>query len=85
LSDGHGHDHRRATRLAAAAGAGIEETDPGAADVDESAADVPTFDDSDSIDNREKCITAYRNFIALGAVRCDRDVGLHVLIVTFLI
>ncbi|MEA2417572.1 MAG: hypothetical protein QOI58_4229 [Thermoanaerobaculia bacterium] len=30
-------------------------------------------------------ITAYRNFIALGAVRCDRDVGLHLLIVTFLI
>jgi hypothetical protein len=30
-------------------------------------------------------ITAYRDFIALGAVRCDRDVGLHVLIVTFLI
>jgi len=30
-------------------------------------------------------ITAYRNFIALGAVRCDRDVGLHLLIATFLI
>jgi len=29
--------------------------------------------------------TAYRNFIALGAVRCDRDIGLHLLIVTFLI
>jgi hypothetical protein len=30
-------------------------------------------------------LTAHRNFIALGAVRCDRDVGLHVLVVTFLI
>ncbi|MBV8545417.1 MAG: hypothetical protein JO093_15220 [Acidobacteria bacterium] len=30
-------------------------------------------------------ITAYRDFISLGAVRCDRDVGLHLLIVTFLI
>ncbi|MGA8806732.1 MAG: hypothetical protein WB973_02565 [Thermoanaerobaculia bacterium] len=30
-------------------------------------------------------ITAYRNFIALGAVRCDRDVGLHLLIATLLI
>ncbi|MEA2329083.1 MAG: hypothetical protein QOE68_4042 [Thermoanaerobaculia bacterium] len=30
-------------------------------------------------------ITAYRNFITLGAVRCDRDVGLHLLIATFLI
>jgi hypothetical protein len=30
-------------------------------------------------------LSAYRNFIALGAVRCDRDVGLHVLIATFLI
>jgi hypothetical protein len=29
--------------------------------------------------------TAYRSFIALGALRCDRDVGLHVLIATFLI
>jgi hypothetical protein len=30
-------------------------------------------------------ITAYRSFISLGAVRCDRDVGLHLLIATFLI
>jgi hypothetical protein len=30
-------------------------------------------------------ITAYRNFVSLGAVRCDRDVGLHLLIATFLI
>ena len=29
--------------------------------------------------------TAYRSFISLGAVRCDRDVGLHVLVATFLI
>jgi hypothetical protein len=29
--------------------------------------------------------TAYRSFIALGAVRCDQDVGLHVLVETFLI
>jgi hypothetical protein len=29
--------------------------------------------------------TAYRSFITLGAVRCDRDVGLHVLVETFLI
>ena len=29
--------------------------------------------------------TAYRSFIALGALRCDRDVGLHVLGDTFLI
>lgn len=28
---------------------------------------------------------AYRSFITLGAVRCDRDVGLHVLDDTFLI
>lgn len=28
---------------------------------------------------------AYRSFISLGAVRCDRDVGLHVLVATFLI
>jgi hypothetical protein len=27
----------------------------------------------------------YRSFITLGAVRCDRDVGLHVLAETFLI
>jgi hypothetical protein len=30
-------------------------------------------------------ITAYRSFITLGATRCDRDVGLHLLIATFLI
>jgi hypothetical protein len=30
-------------------------------------------------------ITSYRSRIALGAVRCDRDVGLHVLVETFLI
>jgi hypothetical protein len=30
-------------------------------------------------------VTAYRSFISLGAVRCDRDVGLHLLIATFLI
>jgi hypothetical protein len=30
-------------------------------------------------------MTAYRNFMSLGAVRCDRDVGLHLFIVTFLI
>lgn len=29
--------------------------------------------------------TAYRSFITLGAVRCDRDVGLHLLVETFLI
>lgn len=29
--------------------------------------------------------TAYRSFITLGAIRCDRDVGLHVLVETFLI
>jgi hypothetical protein len=29
--------------------------------------------------------TAYRSFITLGAVRCDRDVGLHVFVETFLI
>ena len=29
--------------------------------------------------------TSYRSFITLGAVRCDRDVGLHVLVATFLI
>lgn len=29
--------------------------------------------------------TGYRSFITLGAVRCDRDVGLHVLVATFLI
>ena len=28
---------------------------------------------------------AYRSFITLGAMRCDRDVGLHVLVATFLI
>lgn len=27
----------------------------------------------------------YRSFITLGAVRCDQDVGLHVLVETFLI
>ena len=30
-------------------------------------------------------MTSYRSFITLGAVRCDRDVGLHVLVETFLI
>lgn len=29
--------------------------------------------------------TDYRSFISLGAMRCDRDVGLHVLVETFLI
>jgi hypothetical protein len=29
--------------------------------------------------------SSYRSFITLGAVRCDRDVGLHVLVETFLI
>jgi hypothetical protein len=29
--------------------------------------------------------TAYRSFITLGAIRCDRDVGLHLLIATLLI
>ena len=29
--------------------------------------------------------TGYRSFITLGAVRCDRDVGLHVLVEAFLI
>ena len=29
--------------------------------------------------------TTYRSFIALGALRRDRDVGLHVLVATFLI
>ena len=30
-------------------------------------------------------MTSYRSFISLGATRCDRDVGLHVLVETFLI
>lgn len=29
--------------------------------------------------------TAYRSYISLGAVRCDQDVGLHLLVATFLI
>lgn len=29
--------------------------------------------------------TAYRSFITLGAIRCDQDVGLHVLVETFLV
>lgn len=29
--------------------------------------------------------TTYRSFIALGAIRCDRDVGLHLLVATLLI
>ena len=29
--------------------------------------------------------TRYRSFISLGAVRCDQDVGLHVLVETFLV
>lgn len=29
--------------------------------------------------------TSYRSFITLGAIRCDRDVGLHALVQTFLI
>jgi hypothetical protein len=29
--------------------------------------------------------TSYRSFITLGAVRCDQDVGLNVLVATFLI
>lgn len=29
--------------------------------------------------------TSYRSFISLGATRCDRDVGLHALVETFLI
>lgn len=29
--------------------------------------------------------TAYRSFISLGAIRCDRDVGLHIVDATFLI
>src|SRR5262245_38303842 len=28
---------------------------------------------------------SYRNFLSLGAMRCDQDVGLHVVIETFLI
>ena len=28
---------------------------------------------------------AYRNFLTLGAMRCDRDVGLHTLLATFII
>jgi hypothetical protein len=30
-------------------------------------------------------VAGYRSFITLGAIRCDSDVGLHVLVVTFLI
>jgi hypothetical protein len=29
--------------------------------------------------------TTYRSFIAFGAIRCDRDVGLHLLVATLLI
>ena len=34
---------------------------------------------------RASAATAYRSFISLGATRCDRDVGLHVVLETFLI
>lgn len=30
-------------------------------------------------------VPMYRSFITLGAVRCDQDVGLHLLVATFLI
>ena len=33
--------------------------------------------------NAPQARTAYRSFITLGAIRCDRDVGLHVLDDTF--
>ena len=35
--------------------------------------------------HRPAATTAYRSFITLGAIRCDQDVGLHVLVETFLV
>lgn len=54
------------------------------------ATDVPYAFRLAAVNAQERSIaptatTAYRSFISLGAIRCDRDVGLHVLVETFLI
>ena len=54
------------------------------------ATEVPNMFRLAAIDGAPRAIaptatTGYRSFITLGAVRCDRDVGLHVLVETFLI
>ena len=54
------------------------------------ATEVPTLFRLAVVSEAERSVapsatTAYRSFISLGATRCDRDVGLHVLVETFLI
>jgi hypothetical protein len=77
---GHGHEHDAVpppTR---------EKQEP----VKRIATEVPNVFRLAAIDGGPRAIaptatTAYRSFITLGAVRCDRDVGLHVLVETYLV
>ena len=82
----HAAHDARARRDAAIAGP--REAGAGEADRDRSAARVPARGGrrADAASrSRRRATTGYRSFITLGAVRCDRDVGLHVLVETFLI
>lgn len=78
-ADGHDHD-------AVPPPPGREKQEP----VKRIATEVPALFRLAVVSEAERSVapsatTAYRSFISLGAVRCDRDVGLHVLVETFLI
>ena len=78
-ADGHDHD-------AVPPPPGREKQEP----VKRVATEVPALCRLAVVSEAERSVapsatTAYRSFISLGAVRCDRDVGLHVLVETFLI
>ena len=78
-ADGHDHD-------AVPPPPGREKQEP----VKRVATEVPALFRLAVVSEAERSVapsatTAYRSFISLGAVRCDRDVGLHVLVETFLI
>lgn len=78
-ADGHDHD-----AVPPPQGREAQET------VKRIATEVPTLFRLAVVSEAERSVapsatTAYRSFISLGATRCDRDVGLHVLVETFLI
>ena len=65
--------------------AGREKQEPVKRVASEAPAFVRLVADDASRSTSATSAVSYRSFITLGAVRCDRDVGLHVLVETFLI
>jgi hypothetical protein len=83
LMSGHHHDSGHDAQMPMPA---REKQQPVKRLVSEAPQSVRLFARADAVTvNAAAAATAYRSFISLGATRCDRDIGLHLLLDIFLI